>query len=31
VPLFMQFQVNPIIVGHRDQNVALFDGDTKLL
>jgi hypothetical protein len=29
--LFMQFQVNPINVGHRKQTVELFDGDRKLL
>jgi hypothetical protein len=29
--LFMQFQVNPINVGHRDQSVELYDGSTKLL
>lgn len=29
--LFMQFQVNPINVGRRSQNVALYDGSRKLL
>jgi len=29
--LFMQFQVNPINVGHRAQDVALYDGNRKLL
>jgi hypothetical protein len=29
--LFMDFQVNPNNVGHRSQNVALYDGETKLL
>jgi hypothetical protein len=29
--LFMQFQVNPINVGHRSQDVALYDGKQKLL
>ena len=29
--LFMQFQVNPINVGHRAQDVALYDGGRKLL
>ena len=29
--LFMQFQVNPTNVGHRSQDVALFDGKTRLL
>ena len=28
--LFMQFQVNPTNVGHRSQNVRLYDGDTLL-
>jgi hypothetical protein len=27
----MQFQVNPINVGHRSQDVALYDGKQKLL
>ena len=29
--LFMDFQVNPTNVGHRSQDVALFDGGTPLL
>jgi hypothetical protein len=29
--LFMQFQVNPTNVGHRRQNVQLYDGSRKLL
>jgi hypothetical protein len=29
--LFMQFQVDPINVGHRAQDVALYDGNRKLL
>jgi hypothetical protein len=29
--LFMQFQVDPTNVGRRSQNVALYDGDRKLL
>ena len=29
--LFMQFQVNPINVGHRAQNVTLYDGGQKVL
>lgn len=29
--LFMQLQVNPTNVGHRAQDVELFDGDTHLL
>ena len=29
--LFIQFQVNPINVGHRKQTVELYDGDTRLL
>lgn len=29
--LFMQFQVNPINVGRRAQDVALYDGNRKLL
>jgi len=29
--LFMQFQVNPTNVGHRSQDVALYDGTQKLL
>ena len=29
--LFMQFQVNPTNVGHRSQDVRLFDGKTRLL
>jgi hypothetical protein len=29
--LFLQLQVNPTNVGHRDQNVALYDGDTRLV
>jgi hypothetical protein len=28
--LFMHFQVNPTNVGHRSQDVTLFDGDEKL-
>lgn len=28
--LFLQFQVNPTNVGHRSQNVALYDGGTFL-
>jgi len=28
--LYMQFQVNPTNVGHRSQDVALFDGNTRL-
>jgi hypothetical protein len=28
--LFMEFQVNPNNVGSRTQDVALFDGDTKI-
>ncbi|NUR77543.1 MAG: hypothetical protein HOQ28_14820 [Thermoleophilia bacterium] len=28
--LFMQFQVNPTNVGHRNQTVQLYDGDRKL-
>jgi hypothetical protein len=28
--LFVQLQVNPTNVGHRSQNVALYDGDTFL-
>jgi hypothetical protein len=28
---FMQFQVNPTNVGRHDQQVQLFDGDTRLL
>ena len=28
---FMQFQVNPTNVGHRAQNVALYDGNTRVL
>ena len=29
--LFMQFQVNPVNVGRRAQDVALYDGNRKLL
>jgi hypothetical protein len=29
--LFIQFQVNPITVGHRQQTVQLYDGNQKLL
>jgi hypothetical protein len=29
--LFIQFQVNPINVGHRSQTVQLYDGNRKLL
>jgi hypothetical protein len=29
--LFMQFQVNPTNVGHRHQDVQLYDGSRKLL
>ena len=29
--LFMQFQVNPTNVGRRSQNVALYDGNTRIL
>jgi hypothetical protein len=29
--LFMQFQVNPTNVGHRAQDVALYDGNTRIL
>jgi hypothetical protein len=29
--LFIQFQVNPTNVGHRDQTVQLYDGKQKLL
>jgi hypothetical protein len=29
--LFMDFQVNPTNVGHRSQDVELFDGEQKLL
>jgi hypothetical protein len=29
--LFLQFQVNPTNVGHRSQDVGLFDGDELLL
>ena len=29
--LFMQFQVDPTNVGHRSQDVELYDGDTHLL
>ena len=29
--LFIQFQVNPINVGHRAQNVTLYDGGQKVL
>ena len=29
--LFLQFQVNPTNVGHRDAGVDLFDGDRRLL
>jgi len=29
--LFMQFQVNPINVGHRQQTVQLYDGNRKVL
>jgi hypothetical protein len=29
--LFMQFQVNPINVGHRHQTVQLYDGNRRLL
>jgi hypothetical protein len=29
--LYMEFQVNPTNVGRRDADVALYDGDTKLL
>jgi hypothetical protein len=28
--LFMQFQVNPTNVGHRDQDVELFDGSARV-
>jgi hypothetical protein len=28
--LFIQFQVNPTNVGHRSQDVQLYDGDTRL-
>jgi hypothetical protein len=28
--LYMQFQVDPTNVGHRDADVTLYDGDTKL-
>jgi len=28
---FMQFQVNPTNVGRRSQNVALYDGNTRIL
>jgi hypothetical protein len=29
--LFLQFQVNPTNVGHRSQDVQLYDGDERLL
>jgi hypothetical protein len=29
--LFLQYQVNPTNIGRRDQDVDLYDGDTKLL
>jgi hypothetical protein len=29
--LFLQFQVNPTNVGRRSADVALYDGDTRLL
>jgi hypothetical protein len=29
--LFLQLQVNPTNIGHRDQSVDLYDGETKLL
>jgi hypothetical protein len=29
--LFMEFQVNPTNVGHRRQDVALYDGSTRVL
>ena len=29
--LFLQFQVNPTNVGHRSQNVELFDGNERIL
>jgi hypothetical protein len=29
--LYMQFQVDPTNVGHRSQDVRLFDGEQKLL
>jgi hypothetical protein len=29
--LYVQLQVNPTNVGHRSQDVALYDGDTRLL
>jgi hypothetical protein len=29
--LFIQFQVNPTNVGHRSQDVSLYDGETKLV
>jgi len=28
---FLHFQVNPTEIGHRSQDVALYDGDTRLL
>jgi hypothetical protein len=28
---FMQFQINPTNIGHRAQNVALYDGNTRIL
>ena len=29
--LFLQFQVNPVNVGHRSQDVALYDGDRRVV
>ena len=29
--LYMQFQVNPTNVGHRSQDVDLYDGETQVL